>query len=147
MKSTENLGSYQKYPFPKHRALLGDIASLCPKYPIQALVEVDVARARTYLRHHKDRTRQTLSFMGWLIRCIAQAVSEYKQVQAYRKGKELIVFDDVDVSFTMERQGQQEGGGAMVAGATVWNRVIVWAATALAVGQLAFPYARIPLGI
>ena len=31
--------------------------------------------------------------------------------------------------------------------ATVWNRVIVWTATALALGQLAFPYVRIPLGI
>lgn len=119
MKSTENLGSYRKCRFPKHRELLGNIASLCPKYPIQALVEVDVTMARTYFRDHKERTGETLSFTAWLIRCIAQAVSEYKQVQAYRKGKELIVFDDVDVGFAMERQGQQEGGGMMVAGAVV----------------------------
>src|SRR3990172_11122175 len=118
MKSTENLGSYKKYRFPKHRELLA-FASLTPKYPIQALVEVDVTKARTYFRGYKEKTGETLSFTAWLIRCIAQAVSEYKQVQAYRKGKELIVFDDVDVGFAMERQGQQEGGGMMVAGAVV----------------------------
>lgn len=28
-----------------------------------------------------------------------------------------------------------------------WNRAIVWAATALALGQLAFPYLRGPLGL
>lgn len=30
---------------------------------------------------------------------------------------------------------------------TSWNRAIVWSATALALGQLAFPYLRIPLGV
>lgn len=119
MKATDNIGSYKKSRFPRHRELLGNLASLGPKYPIQVLVEIDVTRARTRIRDYKEKTGETLSFTAWLTKCIAQAVTEYRQVQAYRKGKELIVFDDVDVGFAMERQGQQEGGGMMVTGAIV----------------------------
>ena len=105
MKSTDNIGSDKKSRFPKHRELLGNLASLSPKDPIQVLVEIDVTRARTRLRDYKEKTGETLSFSAWLIKCITQAVSEYKQIQAYRKGKELIVFEDVEVGFAMERQG------------------------------------------
>ncbi len=54
--------------------------------------------------------------MRCLCRAVGQAVSEYSQVQAYRKDKRLIVFDDVDVGFAMERESQ---GQPMVAGAIV----------------------------
>ena len=46
-----------------------------------------------------------MSFTGWMIKCIAQAVSEDKQVQAYGKGRSrFVVFDDVDVSIVVERE-------------------------------------------
>lgn len=113
-KNTNTIGGYQKYPFPKHRELLGNLTSLCPKYPIQVLIEVDVSKARTCIREYKEKTGETLSFTAWLMKCIALAISENKQVQAYRKGKELIVFDDVDVGFAIERLGQQKSGGVVL---------------------------------
>lgn len=118
MESMDTIGSYQKVPFPKHRELLGDLTRLTPKYPIQVLVEVDVTKARTCLRQYKERTGESLSFFAWMMKCISQAVSEHKQVQAYRKGKELVIFDDVDIGFAMERQGQQKSG-RMVLGSVV----------------------------
>jgi pyruvate/2-oxoglutarate dehydrogenase complex dihydrolipoamide acyltransferase (E2) component len=96
---------------------LGTLSSLAPKHPIQVLVEVDVTRARRITREHKVSTGETLSFIAWLIRCIAKAVEEHKEVQAYRRGKELIVFDDIDVGFTIEER--QEPGQPWVAGAIV----------------------------
>ena len=95
--------AYKEFRLPKHRELLGNLASLTPKHPIQTLVEFDVSEARAQILKHKEKTGETLSFTAWLIKCVAQAVSEYKQVQAYRKGKRMIVFDDVDVGFAMER--------------------------------------------
>ena len=109
-------GKYKEFRFPKHRELLGTLAGLGPKHPIEVLTEFDVSKARACIRKHKEKTGETLSFTAWLITCIAQAVSEYKQVQAYRKGRRLIVFDDVDVGFTMERESKN---GGMVAGAIV----------------------------
>jgi pyruvate/2-oxoglutarate dehydrogenase complex dihydrolipoamide acyltransferase (E2) component len=118
MTRANAIGNYQKRPFPRHRDLLGNLASLSPKYPIQVLLEVDVTKGRACLRQYKERTGDTLSFTAWLIKCISQAVSEYKQVQAYKKGRTLIIFDDVDVGFAIERPGEQKTGG-LVLGAIV----------------------------
>ena len=55
------------------------------------------------------KTGEKLSFTGWVIKCVAQAVNEHKEVQAIRKGKKkLIVFDDVDVGMVIERQLKSE---------------------------------------
>jgi pyruvate/2-oxoglutarate dehydrogenase complex dihydrolipoamide acyltransferase (E2) component len=108
--------AFHETRLPKHRELLGDLGRLTPRSPIQTLVEFDVTRARAALGAHKRATGETLSFTAWLIKCIGQAVSEYSQVPAYRKGNRLIVFDDVDVGFTMERESQ---GQPTVAGSIV----------------------------
>lgn len=80
------------------------------KNRVYGLIEFDVTKAREYIRGHKEKTGETLSFTGWMIKCIAQAVSEDKQVQAYRKGRNrFVIFDDVDVSIVVEREiGDQE---------------------------------------
>jgi pyruvate/2-oxoglutarate dehydrogenase complex dihydrolipoamide acyltransferase (E2) component len=68
------------------------------------MFEVDVTEAREYLREFKERTGQGLSFTGWVMKCIGQAVCEHKHIQAMRKGrKSLILFDDVDISIVIER--------------------------------------------
>ncbi len=81
------------------------------KNRVYGLIEFDVTTAREYIRGQKEKTGETLSFTGWMIKCIAQAVSEDKQVQAYRKGRNrFVIFDNVDVSIVVER----EIGGQML---------------------------------
>src|SRR5437764_3649989 len=71
---------------------------------MHGLIEVDVTRARDRLRDHKVKTGESLSFTAFLIACLAQAVDEYKAVQAHRKGrKHLILFEEVDVYTPIER--------------------------------------------
>jgi pyruvate/2-oxoglutarate dehydrogenase complex dihydrolipoamide acyltransferase (E2) component len=75
------------------------------------LLEVDVTRARQYIREYKANTGETLSFTAFLIACLAQAVNEHKTVQAYHKGrKHLVLFDEVDVETQIEREtaGQKQ---------------------------------------
>ncbi len=68
-----------------------------------ALLEVDVTIARKFIEDYKAQTGEQLSFTGYLISCLACAVDEDKAVQAYRKGgKQLVVFDDVDVGLMIE---------------------------------------------
>jgi pyruvate/2-oxoglutarate dehydrogenase complex dihydrolipoamide acyltransferase (E2) component len=69
------------------------------------LLEVDVNVARQFISEYKARTGETLSFTGYLVFCLARAVDEDKSVQAYLKGrKQLVMFDDVDVGISIERQ-------------------------------------------
>ena len=71
---------------------------------IHALLEVDVTTARQYLREHKAKTGEALSFTAFIVTCLAKAVDENKYMQAYRQGRnQLILFEDVDVNTQIER--------------------------------------------
>ena len=78
---------------------------------IHGLLEVDVTRAREFLRDQKRKPGESLSFTAFLTTCLAQAVDENKAVQARRFGsKRLILFDEVDVYLPIEHDmaGQKQ---------------------------------------
>jgi pyruvate/2-oxoglutarate dehydrogenase complex dihydrolipoamide acyltransferase (E2) component len=76
-----------------------------PTQSMYGLLEVDVTNARKSIAEYKKRTGETLSFTGFLAHCLACAVDENKQVQAYPKGhKQLMVFDDVNIGLMIEQQ-------------------------------------------
>lgn len=97
--------TYQVVPYSKmQRAVAATLRSFQRKPMMHGLIEVDVTRPREFLRDHKARTGESLSFTGYIIACVGKAVDEHKYVQAYRRGrKHLVVFDDVDVALVVER--------------------------------------------
>jgi pyruvate/2-oxoglutarate dehydrogenase complex dihydrolipoamide acyltransferase (E2) component len=101
----DDIGSYKEREFPAFRTPTLDTLELgIRKHHVPFLLEVDVTTAREYMREFKSRTGEGLSFTGWVVKCIGQAVSEHKHIQAMRKGrKSLILFDDVDISVVVER--------------------------------------------
>jgi pyruvate/2-oxoglutarate dehydrogenase complex dihydrolipoamide acyltransferase (E2) component len=96
---------YQVVPFSKIRRLMAIEFRVSRHMPfIHGLFEVDVSRARAFLRDSNAKTGDSLSFTAFLIACLAQAVEEHKAVQAIRFGrKHLILFEDVDVLTYIER--------------------------------------------
>jgi len=105
MKKSNTIGHYEISEFPKVRIptldflLLGD-----QKHYIKGLIEFDVTGARSKIREHEKNTRNKISFTAWLLKCIGQAASEFKEVHSMRMGKKKIIkFDDVDISITVER--------------------------------------------
>jgi pyruvate/2-oxoglutarate dehydrogenase complex dihydrolipoamide acyltransferase (E2) component len=96
---------YQVVPYPKFRRFEAVMLRSVQRKPmIHGLIEVDVTRAREFLREHKAKTGEALSFTAFLIACLGKAVDEHKAVQAFRKGrKQLILFDEVDVFTDIER--------------------------------------------
>jgi pyruvate/2-oxoglutarate dehydrogenase complex dihydrolipoamide acyltransferase (E2) component len=103
---------YKMVSYPKIRRFMAAARRSVPRKPMMhGLIEVDVSRARAFLRDHKAKTREALSFTAFIIACVAKAVDENKSVQASRKGrKHLILFDDVDVLTYIEREvaGQKQ---------------------------------------
>jgi chloramphenicol O-acetyltransferase len=97
---------YKVVPNPKMRWWLAAAFRSAQHTPmIHGLLEVDVSRARAYLREHQAKTGESLSFTAFLIACLGKAVDEHKAVQAYRKGrKHLVLFDEVDVETQIERE-------------------------------------------
>ncbi len=83
--------------------------NLAPKNRIYGLVEMDVTEARKFILENEAKSGEKLSFTAWVIKCIAKAISEHSEIQAFKKGKKkLIVFDDVDVGMIIERQVKSE---------------------------------------
>jgi pyruvate/2-oxoglutarate dehydrogenase complex dihydrolipoamide acyltransferase (E2) component len=97
--------AYKVVPYPKMRRLMAVAYRSAQRKPmIYGLLEVDVTKARAFLKEHKAQTGESLSFTAFIIACLAQAVDEHKAVQALRKGRNhLIVFEDVDVATPIER--------------------------------------------
>jgi pyruvate/2-oxoglutarate dehydrogenase complex dihydrolipoamide acyltransferase (E2) component len=84
------------------------------------LLEVDVTVAMQFIAEHKALTGEALSFTGFLIYCLARAVEENKEVQAYLKGRnQLVLFDDVNVGLMVEHKAGEKAAlmGHVVQGA------------------------------
>jgi len=96
---------YQVVSYSKIRRFMAAARRSVQRTPrMHGLIEVDVSRARAFLRDHKAKTGEALSFTAFIIACVAKAVDEHKSVQASRKGrKHLILFEDVDVVTYIER--------------------------------------------
>jgi pyruvate/2-oxoglutarate dehydrogenase complex dihydrolipoamide acyltransferase (E2) component len=93
-------------PYPKSRHFMEEaIRSTHHKPMMHGLLEVDVTKARAYLREVKAQTGESLSFTAFVIACLGRAVDEHKYVHALRKGnRHLILFGDVDVLTWIERE-------------------------------------------
>ena len=102
----KKIGPYQVVDLPTARRDTPNFLDLIQvKHSMYGLLEVDVTVARQFIAEHKSRTGEALSFTGYLAFCLGRAVDENKSVQAYLKGhKQLVLFDDVDVGMTIERQ-------------------------------------------
>jgi pyruvate/2-oxoglutarate dehydrogenase complex dihydrolipoamide acyltransferase (E2) component len=100
--------SYTVIPFPKLRRFSIDNGAVARgKNIVHGLLEVDVTNARQYLREHKARTGESLSFTAFIISCLAQAVQTNKAVQAYHNWRDqLVIYDDVNVNTIVEIEAE-----------------------------------------
>jgi pyruvate/2-oxoglutarate dehydrogenase complex dihydrolipoamide acyltransferase (E2) component len=102
----DSIGRFQTKPFTQYRRNISLITGEgWRKHSIHALIEVDVTTAKELIKKHKETTGESISFTGWIIKCMAQAVSEHKEINSYRVGrKKIVYFDDVDVPIPIERK-------------------------------------------
>ena len=53
----------------------------------------------------KAESGQKISFSTWILKCIAQAISEHKEVHAIKKGSnKAIIYNDTDISILVEKK-------------------------------------------
>jgi len=111
---------------PGRRAWVNALDLSGPTHWMYGLLEVDVTVAKQFIAEHKARTGEALSFTGFLVYCLACAVDENKEVQAYLKGhNQLVMFDDVNVGLMVEHQAGEKTAlmGHIIQGA---NRKTYW---------------------
>jgi pyruvate/2-oxoglutarate dehydrogenase complex dihydrolipoamide acyltransferase (E2) component len=99
-------------PFSRDRGVIVDVGWLAVRRHIfYGLLELDVTNARAYIREHKARTGETLSFTGFIVKSLAMAIESQPLAHAYRDWRgRLVIFNDVDVVTMIETE---KGGVAL----------------------------------
>jgi pyruvate/2-oxoglutarate dehydrogenase complex dihydrolipoamide acyltransferase (E2) component len=102
---TKNERGYQVLPFTMNRRIVAASASVAREQNnILALIEVDISEPRRLIREHRQRTGERLSLTAYVTSCLARAIAEYPNLNAFRKGRKLIVLDDLTISVMVERE-------------------------------------------
>ena len=72
------------------------------RHTMHALLELDVTDSRRRIRERRAETGEPLTFTAFIVACLARAIDEDKTLHAHRRGNELVLFDDVDVTVAVE---------------------------------------------
>ena len=102
MKKKRN---YRVVPFTMNRRMVAASASIGREQNnIHAIIEVDITEPRRLMREHRQRTGERLSLTAFVITCLARAIAENPNLNSFRKGRKLILLDDVTISAMVERE-------------------------------------------
>lgn len=100
---------YQTRAFPRSRRLVIDSSAWGRRHhTIHILAEFDVTEARRIVHEHAAATGEKLSFTAYVAACIGRAVATDRNWHAYRKGRKLILFDDVDIGILIDHEVEHE---------------------------------------
>lgn len=102
MKKKRN---YRVVPFTMNRRMVAAVATVGrERNNIHTITEVDITEPRRLIREHRQRTGERLSLTAYVITCLARAVAEHPNLNAFRKGRKLILLDDVTIGAAVERE-------------------------------------------
>jgi 2-oxoacid dehydrogenases acyltransferase (catalytic domain) len=98
------------YPYPRLRNFLQDtLAEGKRKHIAHIMLEADIGGIKEQLAERRLRGQAPVSMTSYIAKSFACAIEVDKRVQAYRLGKSrLVVFDDVDFTFMIEREWEGE---------------------------------------
>lgn len=89
--------------FPVYRRLSIDSTRLSRERNfIHGLVELDITAANYRLREYRKETGKKVSLTAWIIKAIAEIITDNPEVQAIRQRNKLIIYKDVDILFAVE---------------------------------------------
>ncbi len=99
------IGEYTIKDFPRNRLGIVDYLDEAQKrHVITGLFELDITKAREWIKNYKDEAGTTISLTGWICWCIGQILDKKKEIHAVRKGRrKIVIFDDIDITIQVER--------------------------------------------
>jgi pyruvate/2-oxoglutarate dehydrogenase complex dihydrolipoamide acyltransferase (E2) component len=75
---------------------------------IHSITEIDITEPRRIISEHKEQTGESLSFTAYIVYCLAQAIAEFPAFNSFRKGRKIILLEDVSISILVEREVKGE---------------------------------------
>jgi pyruvate/2-oxoglutarate dehydrogenase complex dihydrolipoamide acyltransferase (E2) component len=100
---------YRTVPFGFNRRMVAAASAVNrEKYTIHLMTEVDISEPRRLIAEHRERTGERLSLTGYVVACLASTFDEFSQFNTFRKGRRLVVLDDLTISVLFEREIEGE---------------------------------------
>lgn len=98
---------HQKISLPHvRRGIIDYLDEAKRNHTIAIVFELDITDIRPAIRRFRRATGSSLSVTTYILWVLAHTLNDFKQMQAYAKGRKMIIFDDVDVSTMVERRVQ-----------------------------------------
>ena len=97
-------GGYRVEPMSRARLALAagqDVA--VKRHLMYALVEADLTVPRQLLREHRQQSGERLSLTAYVVTCVAAALAEFPELNAFRRGRSTVFIDEVIVEVLVER--------------------------------------------
>ena len=92
-------------PFGGNRRMVAASAAAGrEKDTIHLMTEADITGPRRLIAEHRERTGERLSLTAYVATCLARTLDEFPRFNSFRKGRRLIVLDDVTISVLFERE-------------------------------------------
>ncbi|MHA1339182.1 MAG: 2-oxo acid dehydrogenase subunit E2 [Promethearchaeota archaeon] len=106
LKLDENLiGKYEIKRWPKLRNLVVDLMWTSKfRNIVHGFGEIDISIPRKIIREMNKKGNDKISFTGYLIYCLAQAIEKHKYMNALRKKNKVYIFNEVDISTIIEKE-------------------------------------------
>ena len=98
------MNTYKEIPWPVYRNDIIDFLNLRKdKNHANALFEVDITKITKIISERRLKESTTMAMIAYLLWCYGQAIIKHPEIQGFKKGKKLILFDDVDISMIFEK--------------------------------------------
>jgi len=96
---------YRVVPFSGSRRMVAANSAVAKEsHTIHLIIEADVTHPRELIAKHRSRTGEALSLTAYVVKCVGRTLTEFPELNAVRKGRQLFLLDDVTISVAVERQ-------------------------------------------
>lgn len=100
---------YRAEPFGRNRRMVAAASAVNRKqHTFHLVTEVDISEPRRLIVEHQESTGETLSLTGYIVTCLARTLAEFPGFNSFRRGRRLIVLDDITISVLFEREIEGE---------------------------------------
>ena len=95
--------NYHIRKFSPTRMILADFNAVAASlHRVTGIIEIDITDGLAKIEEIEKQQNYKVSMTGWMAKCVSQAVLENKHLNSYRRGRKIIVFDEVDISIIVE---------------------------------------------
>ncbi len=99
-----NSVGYSVRPWPTLRNAVETVMQLHRPYTSWGMCEADVTEVLAVIRHLQRQLKCGISFHAYIIYCLAQAAQQHPGVLCFRFKKQLITFEDADISTLIDKR-------------------------------------------